>query len=66
MEQIERWAAFVRGNPAKWKKIHTQFIDAIFEKHYQFRERLLKTPGGKEKLQKLYDIKNKEGYDWLR
>ena len=38
-EQIERWAKFVRENPNKWKKIHTKFINAIFDKHYQFRER---------------------------
>lgn len=66
MEQVERWAHFVRDNPTKWKKIHTEFINALFDKHYQFRERLLKTPGGKEKLVKLYGIKNREGYDWLK
>lgn len=65
-EQIERWALFVRNNPNSWKKIHTKFIDAIFEKHYQFREELLKTPKGKEKLKELYRIKNVEGYSWLK
>ncbi len=66
MEQVERWAFFVRENPAKWKKKHTRFINAIFDKHFQFRERLLKTPKGKEKLVKLYGIQNKEGYNWLK
>lgn len=61
-EQIKRWANFVKNNPTKWKKVHTEFINALFDKHEQFRERLLKTPGGKEKLIKLYGIKNKEGY----
>ncbi len=57
LEQVERWAHFVKNNPTKWKKIHTQFIDAIFDKHEQFRKKLLKTPGGKEKLEKLYGLK---------
>ena len=52
-DQIVRWAQFVRNNPG-WKKIHTEFINAIFDKHDKFRERLLQTPNGKEKLQKLY------------
>jgi hypothetical protein len=65
-DQIERWANFVKDNPTKWKKIHTKFINAIFDKHIQFRERLLETPGGKEKMLKISGIKNKEGYDWLK
>jgi len=65
IEQVERWALFVKQNPTKWKKIHTEFINAIFEKHDSFRERLLQTPNGKEKLQKLYGIKQK-GYDRLK
>ena len=66
MEQVERWAEFVRNNPGKWKKIHSEFINSIFQKHEQFRERILKTPHGKDKLAKLYNIKNKEGYNWLK
>ncbi|MEK6939113.1 MAG: hypothetical protein AABX31_00140 [Nanoarchaeota archaeon] len=66
LQQVERWAHFVKENPTKWKKIHTEFIDAIFEKHDSFKEKLLQTPNGKEKLQLLYKIKNQEGYDWLR
>ena len=60
MQQVERWAHFVKENPAKWKKIHAEFINALFEKHESFRNRLLQTPNGKEKLQKLYGIKNKK------
>lgn len=66
MDQVERWALFVKKNPAKWKKIHTSFINSIFDKHKQFKERILETPGGKEKLAKLYNIKNREGYGWLK
>jgi len=66
IEQIDRWAMFVKDNPTRWKKVHTEFIDALFDKQNQFRERLLKTFKGKEKLAKLYNIKNKEGYSWLK
>lgn len=65
LEQIERWANFVRENPTKWKKIHTEFINTLFEKNTQFIEKILKTPRGKEKLVELYDINNKKGYSWL-
>ena len=63
-EQIERWANFVKNNPTKWKKIHTEFINSIFDKHEQFKERMLKIPGGKEKLNKLYV--NKSNYVFLK
>ncbi|MBI4980410.1 hypothetical protein HZC30_02520 [Candidatus Woesearchaeota archaeon] len=66
MCQVERWALFVKENPAKWKKQHTEFINAIFDKHEQFRETMLNTPTGKDKLVKLYDIRNKKGYSWLK
>jgi hypothetical protein len=64
-EQVERWANFVKENPEKWRSEHNEFINALFENHYQFIERLLKTPHGKEKIIKLYNIKNKKGYSWL-
>jgi len=53
LEQIERWAYFVKNNPDKWKKAHSEFINAIFENHYEFNKKLLKSPNGKEKLQQL-------------
>jgi len=66
LEQIDRWASFVRENPKQWKKSHSKFINAIFDKHQQFKHRLLKTPRGKEKLAELYGITNKEGYEWMK
>ncbi len=54
LDQIERWARFVRENPTTWKKQHTAFIDAIFRKHQEVVERLQASPEGKEKLRKLY------------
>ena len=59
MEQVVRWAKFVRDNPTTWKKIHTKFINAVFDKERQFRERLLLTPNGKEKLEKLKEMRDK-------
>jgi hypothetical protein len=49
---VERWAKFVRENPDKWQDIHTEFINAQFQMHEDFVNRLLETPGGKEKLEK--------------
>lgn len=57
LEQIERWANFVRDNPGRWKKIHTEFIDAIFAKQEEIYERLSKTPEGREKIRKLAEMK---------
>ncbi|NQV91319.1 hypothetical protein HQ489_02500 [Candidatus Woesearchaeota archaeon] len=53
-DQIERWAKYVRAHPTTWKRTHTEFINAIFDKHEQFKQRLLKTRNGKEKLEQLY------------
>lgn len=64
MEFIERWATYVRTHP-DWKNIHTQFINAQFAKHYAVLEQLRKTPEGREKIVKLYNIKNREGYKGL-
>jgi len=55
-DQIERWAEFVRNNPATWKKIHTPFINAIFAKHKEFLERLRKTPHGEEKIKEMFGL----------
>ncbi len=64
-EQVERWAHFVRDNPTKWKKIHTEFINALFQKNEEVLKRLLQQPDGKKKLIELYNIKNVENVDWL-
>ncbi len=64
MEHVERWANYVKSNP-DWKKLHTAFINAQYAKHDAFLRRLLKTPGGKEKVIKLYNIKNLKGYAGL-
>ena len=62
IEQVERWANFVKNNPTKWKKIHSEFIKAQFDKHQKFISELLKEKGGFEKIIRLYGIKNVEEY----
>ncbi len=59
MDQVMRWAKFVRDNPTTWKKIHTDFINAIFEKHEQFVQRLKASPGGEEKLRQLQEMRRR-------
>ncbi len=54
LEQIERWARFVKNNPAKWKRDHTAFINSLFAKNEEVLQRLQATPEGKEKIKKLY------------
>jgi hypothetical protein len=66
MEYVDRWAQFVRDNPTTWKKIHTEFINAQFEKAYGFYERLKRTPGGKAKIIEIFGIMNLEGYPSLK
>ena len=63
-DQIERWARYVKSHP-DWKKIHTSFIDAQFEKASSFIEKLAQTKEGQEKLVLLYKIKNVNGYPRL-
>ena len=64
MAAVERQAQRVlAGN---WKKDHTEFIDAIYQHHYEAMERLKQQPGGKEKIIKLYGIKNLKGYPSLQ
>ena len=64
-EEIDRWVKFMKENPDKWKKIHSEFIDAQFDKASHFIDRLLKQPNGKEKVVEVYGIDNKKGYQQL-
>ena len=61
MDSIERWAEYIKTR-SDWRKTHNSFIDAQYEKAYAFLDRLAKTPGGKEKIIKLYGIKNVKAY----
>lgn len=64
-EEIDRWVNYMKENPDKWKKEHTEFINAQFEKSEQFIKRLLKEPNGKEKVIAAYGLKNLKGYSVL-
>ena len=54
LEQVERWANYIRDNPTKWKKIHTEFINAIFQKNEEFIDKMKSSPEGREKLKEIY------------
>ncbi len=58
LEQIDRWAEYVRTSRGAWKKEHTAFINAQFEKADAFYRRLAQTPGGKEKIRAIFGIQN--------
>ena len=53
-EQVERWARFVRDHPRSvWIKEVGPLIDAEIIMANRFYERLSKTEGGPEKIQRL-------------
>ena len=65
MEAVEKWAFFVKNNPKKWKKIHTEFINSQFKKSDDFIKRLLNQKDGIKKILELYNIENIRGYPGL-
>ena len=65
MESVEKWAFFVKNNPKKWKKIHTEFINSQFKKSDDFIKRLLNQKDGIKKILELYNIENIRGYPGL-
>lgn len=58
IEQIKRWAKYVRESNGAWKKPHTAFINAQIQKANAFWQRLAQTPEGKEIIIKRFGIKN--------
>jgi len=64
-DEIERWAAYMKAHPDEWKREHTAFIDAQFDKSAAFIKRLALEPGGKAKIMAAYGIKNVKGYPTL-
>ncbi|MBI4153045.1 hypothetical protein HY497_00850 [Candidatus Woesearchaeota archaeon] len=65
MEQVERWAHYVKEHPAQWKKEHTAFIDSVYRMACDAIWRLSQQPGGREKIITLRGIKNTKGYPTL-
>ena len=59
MASVENWARYVKSNK-NWKNAHTKFINAQFKKHEMILSKL-----SREKIIKLYGIKNLNGYSEL-
>ena len=54
MEEVERWAEFVRTHPrSEWKTKLNIFIDAQYDMAKRFYDNLRKTEKGKEILERL-------------
>ena len=63
-DPVVRHAERVRqGN---WKSVHTEFINAQFDLHERFMQRLMQTPDGKKRIKELYNIKNLKGHPSLQ
>lgn len=64
MEQVVRWAEHIRRRKGddSWRKAHSEFINAQFDKSERFIKKLLRQPGGKEKIIKLFKIRNLKAY----
>ncbi len=60
-EFIEEWANYVKNN-SDWKKIHTEFLDSQYNQSYRFIKKLRKEETGKEKIIRIYNIRNIKGY----
>ena len=61
MDQVIRWAEFVRDNPRSvWIKHTAPFIDAQIIMANRFYARLAKTKGGKEKIKKLREMRKRK------
>lgn len=58
LEQIDRWAKYVKESNGAWKKPHAEFLDAQIKMANEFWHRLAKTPEGKKKIIDIFGIKN--------
>jgi len=61
IEFVEKWATFVKNN-SNWKEVHTKFINSQFKNSGEFIKRLIKEKNGKDKIIKIYKIRNTAGY----
>lgn len=57
LEQIERWAEYVRENPDKWKSKFKDFIDSHIIMARRFYSKLAETEEGREKIRLLRSLK---------
>jgi hypothetical protein len=59
IEQVERWAEYVRENPDKWKAKLKPFIDGQFIMARRFYKKLAETEEGRDKIKLLRGIRCK-------
>ena len=62
IEQIERWAEYVRDNPGKWKMKIKDFLDSQIIMSRRFYSKLAETEEGREKIRLLRNIKIKKDF----
>ncbi len=56
LEQVERWANFIKGKSSKeWRPKFNEFIDSQFEMAKRFRENLEKTEDGRQALKRVIE-----------
>ena len=53
MQQVERWANFVKNNPDKWKKALKGLIDSQIIIARRAYKKLAETREGREKIRRL-------------
>jgi hypothetical protein len=59
LEQVERWARFVRDNPREiWKAELKDFLDAQIVMAVRFRRKLGESEGGREILERLRETRS--------
>ncbi len=61
---MDRWISYMRTHQ-NWRVKHAQFINAQYVHARKIIRELAKTPEGKEKIRKMYNITNKNAYKTL-
>ena len=56
IEQVERWARYVRENPKEWKAKVKPFMDAQIIMAKRFYDNLAKTEEGRRKIKQIRKI----------
>ena len=64
IKSINSWVEYIKSNE-DWKKHHTKFINAQYEKAYQAIKKMKSLRQGENLILEIYKIKNKKGYPKL-
>jgi len=59
LDQVERWAKYVKENPDKWKSKVKPFLDSQIITSRRFYKNLAQTEEGRKKIIELRKLKNK-------